>query len=305
MKQSIIISVFVAIIICIGGCKSKCLHQVTLDFTFGKEIPYILIPVTIRDSTKIFIFDTGAEGSHIADTSNLRLDINPKDSAEIIFVHKNATYFSKRTYPEKTFLGKLSIPKKIKFCLPASGNELNVLGSDIIHQLFWRFNFDSMKLTVSDGPLKIDNISEWIKIPYIIKGKSMYVNVVINDTIDMGYYCFDTGYYKELAEEKFPIILYHLIRNSNESIKIGPKINKTGFRKVLTTKDGLQKNYGGYCFVYDSIALFGHKSYNSMVLMLRSDYKKELGDNYLLLSYVTQFHEMYLDTRKKIIYLKP
>lgn len=260
----------------------------------------------VKDSTLNFVFDTGAEGSLIYDTCNLGLKTNPKDTVMMRYTFYDSLFpLAVRTYPEKVSFGDISVPRKIKFCVSQVPLiDFNIIGSDIIQQLFWLFNFDSMKFTVSDRPIRINDLSEWIQIPYKMWNNNMYVHVIINDTINMGYYVFDSGFHK-MKPGRYPHILYHIVSHPSQSMKIGPKLMSAGFREIGVYKNGLEENYGGYVYIYDSISVFGYKSDNCAVSMIRHDLPKRIGKYLLTLDYATQFHEMYLDTRKKIIYLKP
>lgn len=154
----------------------------------------MMIPVTIRDTTIHFIFDTGASGSAIDCVHINRVSINRNDSAWVIApamdVGKKMYH---KTFPEKVNIGGLNVPRNISFITGKVVTLKEVAGMDIIDQLCWRFNFKTKKVTIAKHSLKIDDLSDWVKIPYVVENGAFLIPISLNDRVDIGKILFDTG----------------------------------------------------------------------------------------------------------------
>lgn len=291
---------FIIFILMTISCqRQQCIE---INFKYDNESKMLLIPVIIDSSTHMFNFDTGAAGSIIADSNALGVKINKKDSAIIVWSILDKKIPAYYTFPQSHFI--LPLKRKVKFLIePNMGR--SVIGTDIIKQLYWWFDLEKKRLKVSNKRFEIDPSNKWLKIPYKYVKGAMAIDVVINDSIKMGEYIFDTGAGRNSADH-VPVILMHELKTSKQGEAIESKINKTNITWTQIINDGFDNNRGGVFVCYDTINILGHHFYHCAISIQRNDHMNAKdGLKLVTLGFIRQFSQMYLDTRNNMIYLKP
>jgi hypothetical protein len=102
-----------------------------------------------------------------------------------------------------------------------------------------------------------------------------------------------------------PIILHHRLPNKERGDTIAAKITQVAFKHWYMLEEGL-RNHQSMWFFHDSLTLFGYCIPDCIISLQRVDgIEKSWSNDLITLNYIRQFEQMYLDTRKRVIYLKP
>ena len=279
-----------------------------VECRFDSENGGLLVPIKIGSVDYWFMFDTGSGGSVLAapDLDKIGLKENRRDSALAVWKGYAKKHFSYYTEPVSRLILDTPLKEDVKFLADTTAG-FSLIGCDVINQFYWWFDFEKFKVKISNADLMIDDLKDWIQIPFkIVRYKGMRVDLKIGSN-RIKNFTFDTGSTKRDGLDSAKVIINACFRSSREARKFHSKLaGKLGVVSAVidggfTTEEGR----GGEWSIFDLIKINGYVFKNCIIGTFKDESIFDDSQKTITLTFVCNFRQMYIDTGKKIIYLKP
>ena len=267
------------------------------------KVGHIIVPLVINGIKIDCIFDTGAVASTLSvkDADKTKLEFS-SDSVYIWFPYlQKKPILSKIGKNTRVKIWKLWSEKTIVFSVPAN-NTLTIIGTDIIHQFNWLFDFENGDLIVSNKEIAFD-LNSSVKIPFEYKNGTMISSVLFKDII-IDHLMIDTGLswvqfqdgsitsaYLQLAKQ--------LINNTNivvdgkNASSKNDSMRLTSAKKIPFENDVI--NNSNTPIFKGVFTLSDRKEYHDFSAI----------NGAIALCYAQEYSQMYIDMKNNILYLKP
>lgn len=274
----------------------------TIEITHDK-VGYIIVPLVINGIEIDGIFDTGSVASTLSakDVDKVGLKFS-SDSVYTWFPYlQEKPILSKIGKNTHVKIGKLRSEEAIAFSVPAN-NTLTIIGTDIIHQFNWLFDFENGNLVVSSKELAFD-FNNSVKIPFEYKDGTMISSVSFKDII-IDHLMIDTGLPQVLFQDGSTTSIYLrlakslmnkqkiVVNKENESSKTD-SIRLTSVKKIPFENDSI--NHSNIPIFKGVFTLSDRKKHH--------DFSSINGA--IALCYAREYSQMYIDMKNNTVYLKP
>ena len=190
--------VFILLFLMAFSPKGRCAENILFETKLQPPLDAILLPVTIKEKTYTFLFDTGATLTIFDKSLEFLLGepLNIKLEAETSTGKLPLSYYN----PIDVMLGKINLKTKLpfmtadlKFAGKVLGREIQgVFGMNFIHQYIWKLDFDEkiIQILSSNTTLSPDNYDTMID----IHPTPRLVPVIMIDMIEKSVpFIIDTG----------------------------------------------------------------------------------------------------------------
>ncbi|WP_065219346.1 MULTISPECIES: retropepsin-like aspartic protease [Butyricimonas] len=279
-----------------------------LECRFDSVSRGLFVPIKIDTVSYWFMFDTGSGGSVITDPDldKIGLKVNRRDSALAAWKGYGKKHFSYYTEPVSRLIFDMPLKENVKFLADTTVG-LSFIGCDVINQFYWWFDFEKFKVKISNTSFIIDDLKDWIQIPFkIVKYKGMKVDLKIGSNWIKNF-TFDTGYAKKEGIDSADGIINAYFRSSREAGKFHSKLDGKLGETTLICDGGFttSESRGGECPIFDSIKINGYVFKNCIIGTFKDESIFDESRKTITLAFVRYFQQMYIDTGKQIIYLKP
>lgn len=293
---------FIISILLLFSCSKE---KVVFNYKQDKN-GHFCIPVEINGKEKLFLFDTGCQGTIINYPVMKECGILLEDST-LQKIHTPYDSTTNMTYYANILLNIGGIPFKSTVSADRYNRVIlkkflyddfdGVLGIEDIQKFNWLFNFKDKTVTLSKSsiPLPLSSDDQVLNLNFNKEKKDItYVDIGFNDTVEH-VFLFDTGYSNP----------FHITYEENSQSKMNGDF-------VLTPafKEYINKYLPNCISLADNILLIDSLKINNYQLShlssLRDD-KIILTDNVITNNFLRRFRLMYYDsTNKKIsLYASP
>ena len=266
----------------------------------------LCIPVEINGKEKLFLFDTGCQGTLINYSVMKECGIQLEDSA-FQTIHTPSDSTEGITHYSNIHLSIGGISFNSTVAADRYNREMfknsyyddfdGVLGVEDIQKFNWLFNFENKIVTLSRNPIKLPLLldDQVLNFDFSKEKKSItYVDVNLNDSVKP-VFLFDTGY----------SISFSITDEENN------KSNMNGdFALVPSLKEYLNKSTPNCILMGDNMLLIDSLEMNNYKLSHLSSKRSDnsiLTENVITNNFLRRFRLMYYDsTNKRIsLYVSP
>jgi len=279
--------------------------ECTVPLTISEKTSHILVPVTIQDSTYLFLWDTGAEISLILKDKidDVPLEILPRRSTDTIKVAREVRIESSAIAELVDFrVGCFNIDGQIRVKNHKELDKLDaqitgIIGQDIISQFCWKLDWRKNVFTISDLDTNLDTkdvssdgLSKLV-IPFNYfpaTSKAPYFN-----------FTFAGKNYSFLFDSGFSFVM----NNDGETIRsvmiFNKKDNDLGdkSRRKITFSRDLYPDEEQKVILLDYLDIQGH-TFNNVYINLES-LRENL--NICTVHFLELFDEIYYDPLNKVV----
>lgn len=282
---------------------------------FEYEIPLIqstssskiLIPVTMKDSTYLFLWDTGADATMLLKDQvkfrNIPIEILNFKGIDTLH-HSQETFFVESEIANMNYasIGEYKIPAqqiRVNQFSKLKDNHkegiVGVIGQDIISTLHWKIDFQKKIIKISNLKFPEEKGEKRaLVLPYFNNLKFSKVPFfTLNFGENMkGDFLFDTGWSNSIklkTKNSFtlaPTLIFNkntnkIKFNSQRIIELEDQRSKNGYKKIMTL---------------DSLAINNYKFKN---FVIGEEYLKDF--NFCTFNFLELFHRMYYNPDEKKI----
>jgi hypothetical protein len=266
----------------------------------------LIIPLQIKDSTYLFLWDSGSAHSWIYPETIEKLGIDNKSKDEWVELSgvKEVIIDTFQTKRIDIRLGDISF-RTIFFLdngiISQFAPKLNfqikgVIGQNIISEFYWLFDFKKMNVTLSEEEMNLGNAINTFSLPFQLSKKTRNIPVVklnIGDSIKNVPFNFDTGYSLSCSIFDKYLLLPGLIINDSLYTIFTQKV------RFLSIKIQKGENAKESILLCDSI-IINQKKFSGISMVNRNHYNYK---NYITANFLFLFDKMYYNPTDKTIKL--
>ncbi|MDR2652308.1 MAG: hypothetical protein LBC68_08355 [Prevotellaceae bacterium] len=276
-----------------------------MPFTYTED-GHILISIDFTDTTLNFVFDTGSTASYI-NLSHKPSKLKMSDSCMNVYRGgKKSTSEAQISEPINIKFNKNLTLKNTEFVVYNTYESMAfpIIGMNVIGKLFWHFDFANQIVTISEDPLPVPSKSQILNYNSI-NDNFVYCNLKINNNIFLAH--FDMGCAISHIEYDSDSTAHSIVDTNMVILYLTKDYENVEMFAGKLEQKIIQYYNNRYFINFDSLYINDILLKNKAIAMYVSSNLQEVFNKRLLLSinFFKQFEQMYIDTKNKIIYLKP